>query len=106
MLEVGGGAGGGATAPVASSSLIGTTGRGERSVLPEVVVQLPLRHLRDVLPPLLPLGREEVLRDVIAERRGDHVVLLQLVARLVQIVRQVVDASAPPPCHRFAAVVT
>src|SRR5919112_1990264 len=64
-------------------------------VLPEVVVQLPLRYLRDVLAPLLPLRREEVLRDVIAERARDHVVLLQLVARLVQIVRQVVDAQPP-----------
>src|SRR5439155_458017 len=45
--------------------------------------------------PFLALGREEVLRDVLAQRGRDHLVLLQLVARLVQVVRQVVDAQPP-----------
>src|ERR1019366_5779813 len=65
------------------------------SVLGEVIIQLPLRYLRDVFLPFQPLGLEEVLRDVLAERFLDDRVLLELVACFFEIVRQIVDLEPP-----------
>jgi hypothetical protein len=64
---------------------------GSDSVFRQVVIELPLRHLRDVLLPLLPFCFEEVRGDVLAQRIGDDLVFLELVARLLEIVRQIVD---------------
>ena len=66
---------------------------GFASVLGEIVIKLPLRDLRDVLLPLKTLRGEKLSRDVLAESFGDHIVLLQLIARFSQIVRQVVNAE-------------
>ena len=63
-------------------------------------LELPVVHLRDVLPPLLPLRVEEVRGHVLAQRVAYDVVLLQLVARLVQVVRQVVDAQTAALAER------
>src|SRR6185437_13192072 len=62
-----------------------------RSVFRQIRLELPRAHLGDVVAPLLALRLDEVRRDVLAEGAGDHVVLLQLVERLVEIVRQIVD---------------
>ncbi|MBV9881290.1 MAG: hypothetical protein JO180_12375 [Gemmatirosa sp.] len=40
--------------------------RAARSVLRQILLQLPRRYLRHVVAPLLPLGRHVVLRDVVA----------------------------------------
>src|SRR5512144_1265619 len=62
-----------------------------RLVLGQVVIELPLGYLRDVLLPLLPLRSEEVRRDVLTKCFLDDRILLELVARLFEVVRQIVD---------------
>src|SRR3954451_23973592 len=57
----------------------------------EVALDFPLRDLLAVVVPLLPLGLEEPLVDVLTERPPHHVVALQLVERLVQGPRQDAD---------------
>src|SRR3954471_16619222 len=84
-----------------SASRINTPFMQSPLVLRQVALELPCAHLRDVIPPLLPFRRDEVRRDVFAERPDDHVVLLQLIERFVEIVRQVVYAEPPffPEAH-------
>ena len=63
--------------------------------------------MADVVGPLLALGFEEVLEDVLAERVADEVVLLELVERLAEVRRQVVDAQVTPlaVAHRVDVLV-
>src|SRR3954453_22032689 len=70
----------------------------EFSVPGEVPVHFPGRDVPDVVEPLLALRLDEVVEDVLAERLPYEVVLLQLVERLAQVARQLVDpqmASLP-----------
>src|SRR5262245_49544282 len=67
--------------------------RGGASVNAEVSVSLPGRDVLDVVEPLLTLGGEEVLVEVLAERLSNEVVLLELVERLAQVARELVDAQ-------------
>src|SRR5438093_1511129 len=67
----------------------------ERSVHRQVPLDLPRRHVPDVVVPLLALGGDEVLEQVAAKRFSDEVVLLQFVERFAQIARQLVDSQMP-----------
>src|SRR5262245_18752985 len=62
----------------------------------EVPIDLPRRHVLDVVEPLLPLGGDEVLEKMLAERLAHEVVLLELVERFAQVAGQVVDAQVAP----------
>src|SRR5262245_17778681 len=62
----------------------------------EVSIDLPRRHVLDVIAPLFAFGRQKVLEEMIAERVAHQVVLLQLIERLVQISRELVDAKMAP----------
>src|SRR4051812_44437127 len=53
-----------------------------KSVLREIIIQLPLGDLTDVVLPLLSLGRKELCRDVFAQCLRNHFVLLELGACL------------------------
>src|SRR5204863_5819794 len=66
------------------------------SVLAQVPIEFPFADLPDILLPLLALGIEVALVDVIAQRLAHHGVLLEVVQRLVQVARQVVDTEATP----------
>src|SRR5215210_5427039 len=66
------------------------------SVRRQIPLDLPRRHVPDVVEPLLPLRFDEVLEYVLAEGLADEVVLLELVERLAQVARQLVDAQMPP----------
>src|SRR5918994_2597552 len=59
----------------------------------EVAVDLPGAHLHPVLVPLLLLCLHEALEDVIAEGIADHRVAAQLVDRLAQGSRQLLDLA-------------
>src|SRR3954464_3962751 len=74
---------------------------GRALVLGQVAVELPRAHLGDFPPPLLAFGFYKMARDVLPQSDPDHIVLLQFVQRLVQVVRQVVDAKPPalPEAH-------
>src|SRR5688572_2350962 len=63
------------------------------SVFRQVVVQLPLRYLRDVLLPFHPLRGEELGGDVLAQSVLDNRVLLELVARFLEVVWKIVDSE-------------
>src|SRR5438445_10653386 len=71
------------------------------SVLGEIVIQLPRRDLRDVLLPFLSLRREKVIGDVLTKQVGDDSVLFQLVARFLEIVRQVIDSQSATLSGRY-----
>ena len=70
------------------------------SIPRQVPLQLPRRDLLVVGIPLRALGREEVLRAMFAESRGEHIVALEFVAGLVQVVRQVIHAQSAPLAMR------
>ena len=55
-----------------------------RSVVDQVALLLPRMYVGDVIGPLLALGGDEVLGDVVAEGFEDHLVLLQDVDRGVE----------------------
>ena len=57
---------------------------------------LPRAHVLEVLEPLLALGFDHVVEDVIAERGAHQVVLLEGVQRLAQVRRQLVDSQVAP----------
>src|SRR5688500_6241084 len=59
----------------------------------EVPIDLPGRDLHAVLIPLLGLGLDEALEDVLAERLADDLVARQLVERLAQGARQLADLA-------------
>src|SRR5689334_4134121 len=66
------------------------------SVHAEIARHLPGRDVLDVVQPLLPLGGDVVIEQVIAEHLAHEAVLFQLVQRLVEISGQLVDAKMPP----------
>src|SRR5689334_18733567 len=53
----------------------------------QVALEFPCTHLRDIVASLLPFRRDEMRRDVFAQRAGDDVVLFQFVQRFVEVVR-------------------
>src|SRR5438046_6308164 len=53
----------------------------------EVAVDLPGRHMLDVVEPLLALGGDEVLEEMLAEELAHQRVFFQLVQRLAQVAR-------------------
>src|SRR3954462_5976269 len=63
------------------------------SVRGQIPLDLPRRHVLDVVEPLLALRFDEVLEWVLAEGLPDEVVLFELVERLAQVARQLVDAE-------------
>ena len=56
-----------------------------RLVPPQIVIDLPAADLQVVLQHLVPLGLQESLRQVLAQGRFDHIVLLEHLQRLVQV---------------------
>src|SRR3954462_6460514 len=59
----------------------------------EVPIDLPRRHVLDVIEPFLAFGGDEMLEQVLAERLADQVVFLELVERLAEVPGEIVDAQ-------------
>src|SRR6478672_7097218 len=57
----------------------------------EIAIDLPRRHVLDIVAPLFALGRQEMLEEVLAERVAHQIVFLQLIERFAQIPRQFID---------------
>src|SRR3954454_5414177 len=82
--------------PQYSSSilLLNTPPQYSLSILPEIPFLLPGVDVGDVLLPLLALGAEVVVEDVVAQGFLDDVVLLELVERLGEVRGELADARA------------
>src|SRR6266550_415672 len=72
---------------------VGAAGGASCLIDAEVAIDLPRRHVLDVVAPFLAFRREKVFEQVRAECVADEVVLLQLIKCLVEIARQFVDAK-------------
>src|SRR6478735_5721996 len=70
--------------------------RGRPLIDAQISIGLPWGDVADVVVPLLALGGDEVFEQMLAERVAYQVVLLELVERLVQVARQLVDPQVTP----------
>src|SRR5439155_22825887 len=62
----------------------------------QIAIDLPRRHVPDVVVPFLALGRHEVLEEMLAQRFTHEHILLELVERLTQVARELVDPQVAP----------